>query len=107
MLLSIQNFSRDMLSDVLLKIVPQNKRNGLTFFNANLSYQALSVNTLALFFSKGYGGAACFVLSLVNRDIELELDFFATKSGDFACSVNYGVVCLVKSRLMLISAIVE
>ena len=88
MLLGIQNISRDILCDMLLNIIPKHEGNSLAFFNADLGYQAFTVNTMALLFSEGYERTACFVFSFLDCDVELELSIFAAESSYFAGCVG-------------------
>lgn len=88
MLLRIQNISRDILCVMLLNIIPKHKGNCLAFFDADMGYQAFTVNTVTLLFSKCYERAACFIFPFLNCDVELELSIFAVESSYFAGCVG-------------------
>jgi hypothetical protein len=88
MLLRIQNISRDILCVMLLNIIPKHEGNCLAFFDADLGYQAFTVNTVMFLFSECYERAACLVFSFLDCDVKLELSVFAAEGSDFAGCVG-------------------
>lgn len=107
MLLGIKHVNRNILRDMVFNIISKDKRNRLAFFNTDASHEALAVDARTLLFSESYERTTGLVLSLLNCNVELQLNILAMKRGNFTLVIGCEVLFLEESSLMLISSVVE
>lgn len=107
MLLRVEDDGRDVLGDVALDVIPENKGDSLALLDLDSSDEAFALHVIALLLPKSDGRAAVVVFSPLEGYIQLELDVFAVERGDFALGVSRSVRFLVENRLVPILSVSE
>lgn len=106
-LLGIQDLCGDVFGDVIADVVSDDKGDGLALVDLNASNKTLAEGSGAHLLLEGDDRAAGLLVSLLERNIELELDVLAVEGSNLAPGVRWCVTLLVEDGFVRIPSVVE